>query len=253
MKSFIIFLSVCFSSPLLFGQGIIDDHFRHLKDVKDATQITIDGKLFGFAANFKENDDKDVAEAGEFLSTITGFSAIGIEELSNASAEYEKGLSVLKRGFDELMVIRSKGTNFSLYVNETNGTVHELVGIGHEGVKFGVFTLTGNMDLKKIGKFASEIQMDGFDKMEKIEDYDLTEIKVYPNPVSNDGKVTLDTPRAFEGGQALIINGSGAKVKSYDIDRPSLDISTRNLNPGIYFMEISKDEVSVKRKFIIVD
>ncbi len=253
MKNILLFLVLSFSSQLLLAQNIIDDHFSHLKGNDNATEISVDGKLFSFAAHFKDNEDKDVQEAAEFFSTITGFTAIGFEELATADMEYQAGLAQLRNAFDELMVIRSKGVNFSLYVNETNGVVHELVGIGHEDNKFGVFSLSGKMDLKQVGKMASEIQMEGFEKMEKIEDYKLTEVEVYPNPVSRNGVLTLETPLAFDGGTATIVDASGSRVETYDIDRPSLDISTKNLSAGLYFVEIQKEDVSIKKKFIIVD
>ena len=219
----------------------------------NATEITVDGKLFSLANSFKENEDEDVQELAGFLSTITGFTAIGFEELPTADMEYKTGLDQLKVTFEELVVIRSKGTNFSLYIDEKDGIVRELVGIGHEDNHFGVFSLSGNMDLKQVGKMASEIQMQGFDKMEKIEEYDLTEISVYPNPVSRNSDFTLETSTTFEGGTATIINASGSTVENYNIDRPSMDISTKSLSAGLYVVEILKEDISVKKKLIIVD
>jgi len=253
MKNIILLVVLIFSAQLLLAQNIIDDHFSHLKGKDNGTEISVDGKLFGFAAHFQDNEDKDVKEAADFFSTITGFTAIGFEQLSTADMEYKAGLSQLRNVFEELIVIRSKGVNFSLYINESDGVVHELVGIGHEDEKFGVFSLSGKMDLKQIGKMASEIQMEGFEKMEKIEEYDLSAVEVYPNPVSRNGEFTLETPLAFDGGTATIIDASGSRVESYDIDRPSLDISTKNLSSGLYFVEIQKEDVSVKKKIIIVD
>ena len=180
MKNILFVLALSFIAQITFAQNIIDDHFSHLKGMDNATEITVDGKLFSLANSFKENEDEDVQELAGFLSTITGFTAIGFEELPTADMEYKTGLDQLKVTFEELVVIRSKGTNFSLYIDEKDGIVRELVGIGHEDNHFGVFSLSGNMDLKQVGKMASEIQMQGFDKMEKIEEYDLTEISVYP-------------------------------------------------------------------------
>jgi hypothetical protein len=253
MKNILFIIGLSFLAQMTWAQNIIDDHFSHLKDQENATEIRVDGKLFSMANSFKDNDDADVQELAGFLSTITGFSAIGFEELATSDMEYKAGLNQLKISFEELMVIRSKETNFSLYIDEKDGIVRELVGIGYEDKKFGVFSLSGHMDLKQVGKMASEIQMQGFEKIEKIEDYDLTEISVYPNPVSRDGDFTIETSTAFEGGTATLIDANGSSVESYNIDRPSMDISTKNFSAGLYLIEIQKEDVSVKKKLIIVD
>jgi len=253
MKNILALIVFVFSFQLGNSQNIIEDNFSHLMNQEDGIEIAIDGKLFAMAENFKNSGDEDTDEMIDFISTITNFRAIGFEELSTADREYKSRLASLTHPLEELMIIRSKGANFSLYIDETDGVVHELVGIGQEGLKFGVFSLTGRMDLKQVGKMATELQMEGLEKMESIKDYDISDVNVYPNPISRNGVMTIETPSQFDGATATIIDEQGKVVKSLTIDRPSQDILPKGLNSGIYIVDITKGEVSVRKKVIILD
>jgi len=253
MKNLILFFCLCLSANVITAQNIIDDKFNHLKNLDNATEINLSAKLFSFAANFTDSGEKEMDEMAEFASTITGFKLIALQDHKNCALEYKSGLNYIGEDFDELVKIRSKDGNFSLYIDETNNIVHELVGIGTDNNEFIVFSLTGAMDLKKVGEFASEINMDGFDKMESIKDFDVADVKLYPNPVSRSGDLTLDTPSQFEGGVATLIDENGRVVKTYSIKGKNQSIDTNNLNAGIYYMELSKDAVSVKKKIVVIN
>lgn len=253
MKNILITISIALLSISLSAQNVIAENFEHLSNQEDVTSIHVTGKMFSYAQNFKDSGDEEADEMLDFISTITAFRFLGAENLASASQEYENGLQSLARNFEELIVVRSKDGNFSLYVDETNGTVHELVGLGTDNQNFMVFSLTGEMDLKTIGKVASEIQMEGFNKMETIKDYSVSDVKVYPNPVTSRGTFTIDTPEQFDGGTITMYDENGMFVKELDIDSQSQKIRNTDVSPGVYVLDINKDAVSVKKKVIIVE
>ncbi len=253
MKNILFTFVIGLLSLGTYAQDIISEQFGHLEDRDEATQIEITGKLFSLATHIENTGDKEADQVLDFVSTIKHFKALAFEKLETAESEYKKGLSALKGVHEELMVIRSPEGSFSLYVDESNGIVHELVGIGTDNEAFGVFSLIGNMDLKQIGKFAAEIQMEGFDKMEKIKDYNVSEVKVYPNPVSTSETFTLQTSEELVGAVATMYDESGRAVKEINVDDTLINIRTNDLSSGIYYVDISTDAVSVKKKLIVID
>jgi len=253
MKNIILVLALFLTGNVLTAQNIIDENFKHLKNHDDATHINITGKLFGMAAHFQDTEDEELNEMAEFVSNIEAFQLLALEQLTTASSEYQSGMNTVKNDYDELMTIRSKDGNFSLYVDESRNVVHELVGLGTSEDGFFVFSLTGEMDLEKVGEIASEIQMEGFNKMESIKDFSVSDINIYPNPVSRNGSLTLEVPEQFENGVATVYDESGRVMTTYNINSRKQDISNNNLAPGVYIVDITKDIVSVKKKFIIVD
>lgn len=253
MKNIFNLILFSFLAMSIQAQDIISDHFGHLENRDNATNIEITGKMFSYATNFQDTGDEEMDQIAGFVSTVEGFRALAFEKLETSKEEYTRGLDALRGSFDELLVVRSPEGNFSLYVNETNGIVHELVGIGSDNEKFGVFSLLGHMDLKQIGKFAAEIQMEGFDKMEKIKDYNVSEVKVFPNPVSTSETFTLQTPDELDGADATLIDSNGRTIKDVYIDDNLINIKTNDLSPGIYYLNVSKESVSVKKKLIVVE
>ena len=99
----------------------------------------------------------------------------------------------------------------------------------------------------------SEINMDGFNKMESIKDFDIADVKIYPNPVSRSGDLNLDTPAHFEGSIATLFDENGRIIKTFSVKEKRQSINTDNLSPGIYFVEVTKDAVSVKKKIVVLD
>ena len=95
--------------------------------------------------------------------------------------------------------------------------------------------------------------MDGFNKMETIETYDVTAVKVYPNPVRGNGNFTLELPEELEGANVTLVNESGAQVKTFNAQVGKQSIPAGGLQAGMYYVNIEKDGVSVQKKIVVVE
>lgn len=247
-------LAILLLGSTLFGQNIVEDRFQHLYEAEDATTVNVTGKMFGYAKHFTDTGNEDVDEMANFASSINEFVLVMMKEMDNPKEAYKNGLGYLESdNFEELIKIKSNEGNFSLYIDESNDIVHEIVGIGTPDEGFVVFSLTGNMDLEQIGKMASQIQMDGFNKMETIETYDVTSVKVYPNPIRGNDDFTLELPEELEGATVTLVNDNGSLIKTYNASVGTQSLSAGNLTPGMYFVNIEKEGVNVKKKIVVVE
>ncbi len=235
------------------GQNIIEEKFQHLYDHDKATVVNVTGKMFSYAVHFEDTSDDDLNEIASLASSIEDFTLVAMKEWPNAKAEYKKGMAYIDSDLEELMRVRSEEGNFSLYIEESNDIVYELVGIGEGENHFVVFSLTGEMDLDQIGKMASKVQMGGLDKVGAIETYDVSAVKVFPNPAKTNGQITLELPTELEGANATLYNEAGAKIKNYSVRAGSQKLEYDNLTSGIYYLDIEKDGVNVKKKIVVVE
>jgi len=253
MKNLFLICMTILSANLITAQNIIDDKFQHLTDLDNATTINITGKLFDLVSHFDDTGDEEADEIIEFASKITGIKLLALEDHSDAANEYTRGMSYIGNDFDELIQIRSKDGNLSIFVDEEDGVIYELVGLGTDNSEFLVFTLTGEMDLNKVGEIVSDINLDGRDRLETLEDLEIDDLKIYPNPSSRNGEVTLEIPKQFKGGTATVVDESGRVIKTYKLNSSKQTIDTSNFSSGLHFVKISKDGVSMKKKIVLVD
>ncbi len=253
MKNLLLTFSLLILGTSMFGQNIIEEKFQHLYDHDKATVVHVTGKLFGYAEHFKDTSDEDLNRIADFASTIDAFTLVAMKEWPNSKQEYSRGMDYIHQDLEELVRVRSEEGNFSLYIDESNDIVNELVGIGTDNENFVVFSLTGEMDLEEIGKMATEIQMEGFNKMESIEKYDISAVKVYPNPAKSNDNITLELPEEWDNAKANVYDEKGSLVTSTKATKGKQNLNLSNLTPGIYYVDIQKEGVNVKKKIVITN
>ena len=178
---------------------------------------------------------------------------ITVPDLTDPKAEFNKGKSTLERTHENLVVVRSKGNNFSFYIDESNGVIRELVGIGNADSTFVVFSLLGQLDMDDISEVTEMIR----DKKElpftKQETQNAIAYKVYPNPVSNNGSIKVDIPEHMVGGSLQILDMNGRTVQENEISGTYMNIGLANMSSGNYVVEITKDEMSIKKQILVIE
>lgn len=253
MKNLLSLLLVIFVSTSIFGQGIIERNYSQYVDQEDVTHVYVSGKLFDFASIIGSNvEDEEVRELSEFASKIESFSLIKVPNTTKADAEYKKGLNDVQGEYDELMRVRDEGTKFVVFVDEENDVVYEIVGLGVVDGEFIALSLVGEMDLNKIAEFISKTDSEALTPFKRLEEFNPEEMKVYPNPTNVASEINLEVPEAMIGGQATLYDANGSKVKTFTVNGKRQTISTDNLSPGNYFVELNKETVSMKKQLIIV-
>ena len=242
----------------LSAQNAVDKYFSNHLDNEEATVVQVSGKLFQYAATIvpdemEGEEDFPVKDAKDFLSSITSFTLVKVEALTNRNEEYKRGINSLGDEFEELVRIRDKDNKVSILINETNDVIHEIVALVTTENEFIVAALTGEMRMDQIQDIVSKIQSEDMQSMISSADMNLEDMKVYPNPAQKDAQMVIEIPQKMIGGNITVFDLSGNQVQTMDATDIQSEISTSGLAAGQYIVEINKAGVTLKKKFIIVD
>lgn len=253
MKNIILAVVSFLSVQSAFSQSVIDQHFNFLKDQEASTHISVTGKMFEMINQIDiQSEDEEVKEMKEFVGSIRSFELISVDEVSGYKKDFKQGQSILDKNFDELVTIRDKENIFKLYVDEENGTVYEIAGIGNHDSGMMVFSLLCEMRLDQVGKIVSKINESNLSGFQDLKDISIDEVKVYPNPVKSNSSINIELPEGLEDADVTIMDINGRQVQSSlsGVKGGSLDLN--NIEAGNYIILIEKGDVSIRRKVMVV-
>jgi len=251
MKNILILSLILGFSNLLTAQNVIDKHFNYMIEQEDATHISVTGKMFELINSIDiESDDAEFNEAKEMLANIKSFELVAGKNYTNAKNRYRQGVSKLGSAYEELVKVQDKETDFTLYIDESNGTVHEIVGIGAHDSDMFVFSLLGSMRLDQVGRVVSKIQASNLGGFDQLKEVSIDKVKVYPNPVRSSSQLNLELPDDLSDADISLYDLSGKRIKSYGANDGALNLS--GVSAGTYFIHIEKSGVQLKKKILVV-
>ena len=254
MKQIITLLSVCAFISTGLAQSAIDDHFSQFAEDPNTTNISVTGKMFELISSLNiesDTDQEEIDEMKSFLGSITSFRLIAGEEVNNAQSQFLNGDRNLSSTHEELIRVDDKKGKFCLYIDEEDGVVHEVVGLGWEKDDLMVFSLLGTLRLEQVGHIIEKIDDSGFNQFSKIKDVKAADVKVFPNPVSS-STFTLETPQDFEGSIASLYDANGSMVKTFKINQSKQALDINGVSAGTYIIRVEKDGITIKKKLVIV-
>jgi hypothetical protein len=128
---------------------------------------------------------------------------------------------------------------------ETPGGVITKVGneLQQSGVTLNNFSEPVNYNLDGISVKDWVVKVDF---LSKIQDHYFENVSIYPNPTV--GKFNLENVSSVD---VTVYSLIGVKVKESIAGKHGNNLSINNLPPGIYFVELKKDEVTETRKVIV--
>ncbi len=256
MKQIALFTFSLLMSFTVSAQNVIDDHFQYLVEDKNSTNINVTGKMFQLINSIDmdvEGDDQELAEMKEFIGSITGFQMVVGKELPAARSQFDQGLQVISRDYEELLSVDDKEGQFRLYVDESRDVVREVVGIGTAEEGLMVFSFVGDMRLDQVGKVIKHIQDSDFNKGVDLKDMDPDKVAVYPNPVNKSSRLQLEIPSAMQGGAAKLYDGQGNLINTYQLDNLTQSIDMSATSAGSYVLKVEKEGVTVTKKVLVID
>ncbi len=253
MKSIFPIVAAILLSIPMFGQNIIDKYYSDFAAREDIKSVYVAGKLFNYAS-YIETDDEDIQEFKDFLTSITSFNLISVPKLENPKKEYQWGKKRIAKNFEELLTVREENTNFSFYIDEEDGIIYELVGIGTAEGDFIVGTLTGEIKLDKVADMIAKIDGDqeGTELLKRFSGSGIANVNVYPNPVNQGSIINIEIPEEMIGADANLLSVDGAVITTKRLGSTNETISTSDIVPGQYFVNIESGGVSIKRKVIVL-
>jgi hypothetical protein len=157
-----------------FSQGIFDSY----EGQKDVTSVVVTKNMFKLLADMDlESDDPEVKEYLDMVNNLDNIKIFMTEnkDLAQKMANDVKAYVSSSSGLNELMRVNDEGKNIKFYSKEgkSDSFVSELLMFVDGNVNGKsetiVMSITGNIDLKKIGKLTKELNVPGSDELENIE------------------------------------------------------------------------------------
>lgn len=254
MKNIIFITLVSFFAQGLFGQNAIERHFQFLKDQEASTHISVTGKMFELINSIDiDSNDEEVQEMKDFVNKIKSFELISSDEAGNYKNNFKSGESILDRNMDELVSIVDKDNVFKVYVDEEDGIVYEIVGIGNGCEGMMVFSLLCELRLEQVGKVVSKINANDIGGLSDLKDVSLDKIRVYPNPATTNSQLNVELPEGLEDADVTIMDMNGRQVMSSLGGVKDGTLNLTGVSKGSYVVLIEKGDISIRRKVIIVD
>ena len=142
--------------------------FSKYQDNPEFTQVTVSSKMFGLFTNMdvEKPEDKDILEA---ISKIKGLRVIAKDDARDSRDLYKEALSIVPKDYEELMFVRDKDEDMKFLIKESGGKISELLMIAAGNNDFKMLSLFGDIDLKKISRIGSKMNIDGLEQLHKME------------------------------------------------------------------------------------
>ena len=152
-----------------YGQeDAITKYFNQYRDDDRFTMVSINKKMFELIANVAEEDvDNEVLE---MISEMDGLKILTTEE--DPRKYYDEAIAKLNtKEYEELMTVRDKEQNIRFMVKDSNSgkIVDELLLLVGGDDEFVFISFVGKIYLKKIGKLAKSMDIDGIEHLEKLD------------------------------------------------------------------------------------
>lgn len=157
----------------VFAQNAVDTHYQAYADDDRLSHVSISAKMFELFTHI-EGDTPEEKEILEAISKLKGMKMIA-GPVDNPQSEYKKALAIPPAKYEELMVVKQDGEEFTFKIKEENGIISELLMVGwtqgQEGDQgeFYIMSLFGEIDLKQIRRLAKVIEIDGMEHLDKID------------------------------------------------------------------------------------
>jgi len=227
----------------------IGTYFSEYLNNDDVTKISVSGKAFDLVQDI-EMEGEEAEEYKKMASQVTGFRMIVDQTEAETERTVQDAFKKVSGSFEELIQVKEKDNVVHVLVNESNGTVYEVLCIVGTEKEFILASLTGTMKLSDVGQLTKSLSSVGKDVFSETT-LNPSEIKVYPSPVNKGQSISVDLPEEMIGGSIRIFNSQGSQVKSVNIGSKTEQISTLDMESGVYILKSVKGELEISKKFIV--
>ncbi|MFK7757669.1 MAG: DUF4252 domain-containing protein [Flavobacteriales bacterium] len=251
MKKIIGIVAIALISTTTYAQSnALDKYFSNYQENENFTKVNVSGKMFEMAS-FLETTDEDINEITEFASGVKSLRMLIGHEIGDGFGKYTRALNKVKNNYEELMAVDDKDGKFTFFIDENNGVVSEFVVVGAADSMLCLVSLTGQIDLKKLGNISRKIQTEGFDYIGKMNANGASKIKLYPNPSTPGGTINLELPEDLNGADLKVYSTSGKVVRTEKVLGSSMTLDLDGLESGSYVLDFTKGDISIKKKLMV--
>jgi hypothetical protein len=166
-KLMISMLAILFTSIGLFAQNTaIDKFFEEYQDNENFSVVYVSPKMFQMLAKVATEElDEDV---NAIVKDLKGLKILRTEV--NAETVYTDAVKKINTNeYELLLTARDKGQNVNFYTKTSSDEViEELLLLVGGNKEFVLLSFVGTLDLNRIAKLASKLDMDGAEHLEKL-------------------------------------------------------------------------------------
>ena len=164
-------INILLSTAAMAQERSIDNLFDKYSDREGFTSVFISKYMFSLFANMVQEEN----EPDEFHQIVRGLESIRIltveDSLLNQKLNFFTELSreLPLSQYKELMVVKEKGQDIRMLFREEKGIITEFLLISG-GKENSLISITGNLDLKSIARLSKEMNVEGLDGLDKLND-----------------------------------------------------------------------------------
>ncbi len=172
MKYTIIFSLIFFAlfTKPLHAQDAIDAYFERYMENEDFMVVYVSSKMFSMVSKIDiELDDPEAEVFLDMASDLKGIKVLQTE--TNAMAYFKDAAkSINTTDLELLMTFRDKEQNVNIWIKEDiDGDIGELLLLVGGAEEFVLVSILGKIDLDKISQLAKQLDIEGVEHLEKIE------------------------------------------------------------------------------------
>lgn len=170
MKKYLLLIVLVIAGFYASAQesSVMDRFFRKYESDRNFTLINITPKMFNLFTKAAAHD----ADAQSFVRVVQKLKGLRIlvkEKAADAPRLYNEASALLRSDFQELMTIREKKADLKFLIKENKrGHITELIMLISSEEEFLIMSLLGDIDLNEVNQIASNMNIQGMDKLKNV-------------------------------------------------------------------------------------
>lgn len=171
MKHLIILTIAVFGMSAVNAQtGAITKYFDKYAEDERFDMVYISPKLFELFASVDMGEED--GEIMDILKELKGLHVLSFEgDASDAQGFYKEAKkSIDLSDYEELITARDGKENVHIMIKSQGDIISELFVLVGGGDEFTMLSFVGNIDLKKVGKLAKSLNIQGMEHLKNIDD-----------------------------------------------------------------------------------
>lgn len=170
MKKVIILIVGVMMTVQLNAQDAISKFFNKYETDADFTHVSITSRMFGLFTNM-EMETKEDQEVMDAISKLKGLKILAKENTTKGKELYKEAFTLIPTTeYDELMTVRDEDRDMKFMIKEKDGKISELLMVMGGDKEFFILSLFGEIDLKQISKISKAMDIEGLDKLQKLDE-----------------------------------------------------------------------------------
>ncbi|ASZ12833.1 DUF4252 domain-containing protein [Chitinophaga pendula] len=169
-KRLFLLLLVLGSLRVSAQQGsVIDRFFEKYESDRSFTLVSITPKMFSMFSKVSVNSVEG-KRMMQVIQKLRGLRILAKENTKDGPRMFKEATSFLGKDLEDLMVVRDGDSDIRFMVKEnSHGNIAELVMLVGGKDEFVAMSLVGDIDLNEISQIAGNLNISGFDKLNKLD------------------------------------------------------------------------------------